>query len=49
MGAKLYTNEAWLRRRYVLDKKSVTDIAKECETSAETIYVYLVSHSLSLS
>ncbi len=43
MGAKLYTNEAWLRKRYVFDKKSVPDIAKECETSAETIYVILLS------
>ena len=41
MGTKLYTNEAWLRKRYVLDKKSVPEIAKECQTSAETIYVYL--------
>lgn len=46
MGAKLYTNEAWLRKRYVLDKKSVPDIAKECETSAETIYVYLAKFGL---
>ena len=46
MGAKLYTNEAWLRKRYVFDKKSVPDIAKECETSAETIYVYLAKFGL---
>ena len=41
MAAKLYTNEAWLRKRFVLDKKSPQDIAKECGTSVETIYVYL--------
>ena len=46
MGSKLYTNESWLRKRYVLDKKSVTDIAKECQTSAETIYVYLAKFGL---
>jgi len=46
MAAKLYTNEAWLRKRYVLDKKSVTDIAKECQTTAETIYVYLAKFGL---
>lgn len=46
MSAKLYTNEAWLRKRYVFDKKSVLDIAKECETSAETIYVYLAKFGL---
>ena len=41
MAAKLYTSEAWLRKRFVLDKKSPQDIAKECGTSVETIYVYL--------
>lgn len=46
MGVKLYANEAWLRKRYVLDKKTVTDIAKECETSPETIYVYLAKFGL---
>lgn len=46
MSVKLYTNEAWLRKRYVFDKKSVSDIAKECETSAETIYVYLAKFGL---
>lgn len=46
MSAKLYANEAWLRKRYVLDKKSVPEIAKECETSAETIYVYLAKFGL---
>jgi len=38
---KLYTNEAWLRKRYVIDKKSPDQIAKECSVSVETIYVYL--------
>ena len=41
MAAKLYTSEAWLRKRFVMDKKSPQDIAKECGTSVETIYVYL--------
>ncbi len=41
MAAKLNTSEAWLRKRFVLDKKSPQDIAKECGTSVETIYVYL--------
>lgn len=41
MGAKLYTNEIWLRKRFVLDKKSPEEIAKECGASVETIYVYL--------
>ncbi|MFZ9242879.1 MAG: hypothetical protein ACO295_06680 [Sediminibacterium sp.] len=38
---KLYQNEAWLRKRYVMDKKTPEQIAKECNASVETIYVYL--------
>jgi hypothetical protein len=43
---KLYTNESWLRKRFVMDKKSPQDIAKECGTSVETIYVYLAKFGL---
>ena len=46
MSAKLYTSEAWLRKRFVIDKKSPQDIAKECGTSVETIYVYLAKFGL---
>ena len=46
MTAKLYTSEAWLRKRFVMDKKSPQDIAKECGTSVETIYVYLAKFGL---
>jgi hypothetical protein len=46
MGAKLYTNEAWLKKRYWLDKKTPEQIAKECGTSVETIYVYLAKFGL---
>ena len=46
MTAKLYTSEAWLRKRVVVDKKSPQDIAKECGTSVETIYVYLAKFGL---
>jgi hypothetical protein len=46
MGAKLYTSEAWLRKRYLMDKKSPQDIAKECGASVETIYVYLAKFGL---
>jgi len=46
MAAKLYTSEAWLRKRFVMDKKSPQDIAKECGTSVETIYVYLAKFGL---
>jgi hypothetical protein len=46
MGAKLYTSETWLRKRYTIDKKSPQDIAKECGVSVETIYVYLAKFGL---
>jgi hypothetical protein len=46
MAAKLYTNKAWLTKRYLMDKKTPEDIAKECGTSVETVYVYLAKHGL---
>lgn len=46
MSAKLYTSNLWLRKRYVLDKKTPEEIAKECGTSVETIYVYLAKFGL---
>jgi hypothetical protein len=46
MANKLYTNEIWLRKRYVMDKKSPEDIAKECGCTLETIYVYLAKFGL---
>jgi DNA-binding CsgD family transcriptional regulator len=45
-SAKLYTSENWLRKRYHIDKKSPEEIAKECGTSVETIYVYLSKFKL---
>ena len=46
MGAKLYTSETWLRKRYLMDKKSPQEIAKECGASVETVYVYLAKFGL---
>jgi DNA-binding CsgD family transcriptional regulator len=46
MASKLYTNEAWLKKRYWIDKKTPEEIAKECGTSTETIYVYLAKFKL---
>ena len=46
MPGKLYTSEVWLRKRYLMDKKSPEDIAKECGASVETIYVYLAKFGL---
>lgn len=38
---KLYQSKEWLYRRYVVQKKSVTEIALECNVSAMTIQRYL--------
>jgi hypothetical protein len=46
MGGKLYTSEAWLRKRYYMDRKTPEQIAKECGVSVETIYVYLAKFGL---
>ena len=46
MAAKLYTRETFMRKRYLMDKKSPEEIAKECGASIETIYVYLAKFGL---
>jgi len=46
MAAKLYTSEAFMRKRYLMDKKTPEEIAKECGCTVETIYVYLAKFGL---
>ena len=46
MAAKLYTSETFMRKRYLMDKKTPEEIAKECGVSLETIYVYLAKFGL---
>ena len=46
VGAKLYTSEVYMRKRYLVDKKTPEEIAKECGSSVETIYVYLAKFGL---
>lgn len=46
VGAKLYTSEVYMRKRYLVDKKTPEEIAKECGASVETIYVYLAKFKL---
>jgi DNA-directed RNA polymerase specialized sigma subunit len=38
---KLYQSKEWLYRRYVVQKKTVTEIGKECGVSAMTIQRHL--------
>ena len=46
MSGKLYKSEIFMRKRYLMDKKSPEEIAKECGASIETIYVYLAKFGL---
>lgn len=46
MAGKLYTSEIFMRKRYLMDKKTPEEIAKECGASVETIYVYLAKFGL---
>jgi DNA-binding MurR/RpiR family transcriptional regulator len=43
---KLYQSKDWLFRRYLVQKKTVTEIAKECGVSAMTIQRYLEQFGL---
>jgi hypothetical protein len=46
MAGKLYTSEIFMRKRYVMDKKTPEEIAKECGCTVETVYVYLAKFGL---
>ena len=43
---KLYQNKNWLYKKYIIDRKHPDDIAKECGTSTETIYLWLEKHNI---
>jgi hypothetical protein len=43
---KLYQSEVWLYRKYVVQKKSVVQIAIECNVSAMTVQRYLTKFGL---
>jgi DNA-binding MurR/RpiR family transcriptional regulator len=43
---KLYQSKDWLYRRYVVQKKNIIEIAKECGVSAMTIQRYLYQFGL---
>ena len=46
MAKPYYKSNTWLMKRWVLDKKSIKDIAAECECSEETINRYLNYYGL---
>jgi len=43
---KLYQSQTWLYRRYIVQKKTGTEIAEECKVSAMTIQRYLEKFQL---
>jgi len=43
---KMYQSKEWLHRRYAVQKKTVTEIGKECGVSAMTIQRYLQEFGL---
>ena len=45
-GGSLHHSEAFLRKRYVMDKKTPEEIAKECNVSVQIIYRQLKKFGL---
>lgn len=43
---KYYQSEAWLRHRYHTQRKTIQEIAKECDCSTATIQNYLEKYGL---
>ncbi len=46
-NVKLYQSKDWLYRRYIVQRKTVSEIAKECNVSAMTIQRYVDQFGLS--
>ena len=46
VSGKMYTSEVFMRKRYLMDRRSPEEIAKECDCSVETVYVYLAKFGL---
>jgi hypothetical protein len=44
----LYKSKSWLHKRYVQDKKSPEEIAKECGCTIQTVYLYLNKFGLKM-
>jgi DNA-binding CsgD family transcriptional regulator len=43
---KLHTNKEYLKKRYVMQKKTPDEIAKECNVTVQTIYTQLKKFGL---
>jgi predicted DNA-binding protein YlxM (UPF0122 family) len=42
----LHTNEAWMRNRFLIQRKSIADIAKEARVSEVSIYASIKKYKL---
>lgn len=47
MQQKKYHSKKWLYKRYILDGKTIEEIAKECDVSEMTISRYLSNFQIS--
>jgi DNA-binding MurR/RpiR family transcriptional regulator len=45
---KLYQNKDWLYSRYIIQKKNIVEIAKECSVSAMTIQRYIEKFNIKI-
>jgi len=43
---KLYKSKDWMYRRYVVQKKTMEEISKECGVTVMTIHRYLKEHGI---
>jgi len=42
----LHNNEAWMRNRFLIQRKSIADIAKEAKVSEVSIYASIKKYKL---
>jgi DNA-directed RNA polymerase specialized sigma subunit len=43
---KLYQSEVWLKRKYLIEKKTAKEIAEMCQVTEMTIFRYLEKFGL---
>ena len=46
MANRLHQSEAFLRRRYIMERRTLKQIAEECDVSIQTISVQLKKHGM---
>ena len=46
LESRSYTDGGWLREQYVEENKPTSEIASECDVSADTIYLWMEKHDI---